>query len=159
GVVVARNHDERLALDLVDVLPCELVLVLEPEGGQVARADNDVRLELVDLADRPIEQAGLEVLLAAMQVRDGRDPEEPCAGSHRSQCTEDVSAGRVASGSTATVLLCGRNLTGSRPIVVRSRRGSPTGSSWNAPGSSTGIGFPGSTSPPRSCSSETTKDV
>ena len=67
-VVVAGDHDERLARDLVQVLARQLILVLEPEAREVARADHDVRLELVDLRDRAIEQGRLEVLLPAMEV-------------------------------------------------------------------------------------------
>ena len=42
-VVVARDDDERLAVDPVEVLARQLVLVLEPERRQVAGADDDVR--------------------------------------------------------------------------------------------------------------------
>src|SRR5262245_39530777 len=72
-VVVPRHDHELLALDPVEVLPGELVLVAEPERRQVAGADHDVRPELVDLADRPLEQVGLEVGLAAVEVGDVGD--------------------------------------------------------------------------------------
>ena len=42
-VVVARDHDQRVAVDAVEVLPRQRVLVPEAEGRQVARADDDVR--------------------------------------------------------------------------------------------------------------------
>ena len=74
-VVVAGDHDHRLALDLVQVAARLLVLVLEPERRQVARADDDVRLQVVDLRDRPLEQAGDEVLAAAVEVGQVRDRE------------------------------------------------------------------------------------
>ncbi len=74
-VVVARDHDHRLALDLVQVAARLLVLVLEAERRQVARADDDVRLQVVDLADRPLEQPRHEVLAAAVQVGQVRDRE------------------------------------------------------------------------------------
>ena len=74
-VVVPGDDDQRLALDLVEVLPGQLVLVLEPEAREVAGADHDVGLELVDLGDRALEQGRLEVLLPAMQVGEMRDPE------------------------------------------------------------------------------------
>ena len=67
-VVVAGDHDERLALDLVEVPPGLLVLVLEAERRQVAGADDEVRLELVDLADRALQQARDEVRPAAVEV-------------------------------------------------------------------------------------------
>src|SRR5215204_1816411 len=73
GVVVARDHDDGRALDPVEVLAREPVLLLEAEDSEVARADNRARLHLVDLRDRPLEQARLEVWIAAMQVRDVRD--------------------------------------------------------------------------------------
>ena len=60
-VVVARDDDERLALDLVEVAPRERVLLLEAEGRQVARADDDVGLQVVDLGDRALEQVRQEV--------------------------------------------------------------------------------------------------
>ena len=44
GVVVAGDHDHRLALDLVEVAARLLVLVLEAERRQVAGADDDVGL-------------------------------------------------------------------------------------------------------------------
>jgi hypothetical protein len=49
--------------------------VLEAERGQVAGADDDVRLEVVDLGDRALEQARDEVLPTAMQVGQVRDRE------------------------------------------------------------------------------------
>ena len=75
GVVVPRDHDHRLTLDLVEVTPRLLVFVLEPERRQVAGADDDVRLQVVDLADRPLQQARDEVLPAAMEVGQVRDRE------------------------------------------------------------------------------------
>ena len=87
-VVVAGDDDERLALDPVEVALRLQVLVLEPEGRQVARADDDLRLEVVDLGDRAVEQARDEVLAAAVQVGEMRDREALVGGSpwakHRS---------------------------------------------------------------------------
>ena len=57
-VVVPGDDDERLALDPVEVALRLDVLVLEPEGRQVAGADDDVRIQVVDLADRPLHQEG-----------------------------------------------------------------------------------------------------
>ena len=51
---------------------------LKPKRREVARADDDVGLELVDLADRAVEQGRLEVLLAAMQVGEVSDAERSC---------------------------------------------------------------------------------
>ena len=76
-VVVPGDDDERVALEPVEVLPGELVLVLEAERRQVAGADDDVRAELVDLADRALEQVRLEVRPAAVEVGDVRDREAP----------------------------------------------------------------------------------
>ena len=47
--------------------PRLLVLGLEAERRQVARADDDIRLQIVDLGDRPLEQAGHEVGAAAVE--------------------------------------------------------------------------------------------
>ena len=74
-VVVAGHDDDRVAMDAVEVLPRGQVLVAKAERREVTRADDDVGLELVDLADRPLEQARLEVRLAAVQVGELRDPE------------------------------------------------------------------------------------
>ncbi len=68
GVVVPGNDDERVAVDAIEVLARSEVLVPETEGRQVAGAHDDVRLELVDLPDRALEQARLEVRLPAVQV-------------------------------------------------------------------------------------------
>ena len=78
--------DERLALDLVEVLARQLVLVLEAERRQIAGADHDVGLQLVDLGDRALEQVRLEVLLAAMQIGEVRDRERSPAPSAWPQC-------------------------------------------------------------------------
>ncbi len=96
GVVVARDHDEVLALDPVEVGAGLRVLLLEAEGGQVTGADDDVRRELVDLADRPLEQVGQEVLAAAVQVRELHDREGAGCGHAGS-----LGAGRDASVSIA----------------------------------------------------------
>ena len=81
-VVVAGDDDERVALDLVEVLARLLVLGPEAERRQVAGADDDLRLEVVDLVDRALEQARHEVRPPAVQVGDVRDPE--AAVLHRS---------------------------------------------------------------------------
>ncbi len=67
-VVVARDDDERLALDRVDVAPRQRVFVLEPVRREIARDDDDVRHELVHLGDRPLEQARQEELLPAVEI-------------------------------------------------------------------------------------------
>jgi hypothetical protein len=73
--VVAGHDHHRVAVDAVEILPCGQVLVAKPEGREVAGADDDVRRELVDLADRALEQARLEVRLPAVHVGELRDPE------------------------------------------------------------------------------------
>ena len=74
-VVVSGDDDERIALDLVEVLARLLVLGPEAEGRQVAGADDDVGAEVVDLVDRALEQARDEVRPSAVDVGDVRDPE------------------------------------------------------------------------------------
>ena len=74
-VVVAGDHDHRLALDRVEVLAREHVLVLEAVGGEVAGDDDDVRLHLVHLGDRALEVLRQEELLPAMEIRQLHDPE------------------------------------------------------------------------------------
>jgi hypothetical protein len=77
GVVVARDDDETVALEPVEVLPGLAVLPLEAGGGEVARADHDVGPEVVDLGDRALHELGHEVRVAAVDVRDVRDREAP----------------------------------------------------------------------------------
>ena len=67
-VVVAGDHDHPLARDPVEVLARRLVLGAQAFAGQVAGDDHHVRLELVDLDDRPVEQARNEERRAAVQV-------------------------------------------------------------------------------------------
>ncbi len=87
GVVIAGDHDDRVARDPVEVALRLLVLVLEAEGGQVARADDDVRAEVVDLADRTLEQARHEVLPAAMEIGEVGDRERVGrCGAHVVEC-------------------------------------------------------------------------
>ena len=83
GVVVPGDDHELLAVEPVEVGLRLRVLRLEAVGGQIARADDDLRLELVDLHDRPLHEIGHEIRRAAMEVRDVRDPEHelPCPSS------------------------------------------------------------------------------
>ena len=74
-VVVARDHDHRLAVDAVQVLARERVLVLEAVRGEVAGDHDDVRLHLVHLGDRALEVLREEELLPAMQVGELDDAE------------------------------------------------------------------------------------
>jgi hypothetical protein len=74
-VVVARHHHEGVALDPVEVALGLRVLLLEPERGQVAGADDDVRFDPVDLRDRALHQVRDEVRVAAMDVRQMSDRE------------------------------------------------------------------------------------
>ena len=73
--MVSGNDDECVAVDPVDVLTRSEILVTETERREIARAHDDVRLQLVDLPDRTLEQAGLEVGLPAVQVGKLGDPE------------------------------------------------------------------------------------
>ncbi len=81
-VVVSRHDDQRLALQAVEVGLRLGELLLEPERGQVAGADDDVGAEIVDLADRALHQAGHEVRAAAVDVRDVRDLEVTISRGH-----------------------------------------------------------------------------
>ena len=67
-VVVAGDDDERVALDPVEVALRGGVLLLEPEGRQIAGADDDVGRQVVDLRDRPLHQIRHEVRRTAVQI-------------------------------------------------------------------------------------------
>jgi hypothetical protein len=82
--VVPGNDDDRLAVDLAEVVLGESVLLLETERGQVAGADDDVGLEVVDLGDRPLEQVRQEELRAAVQIGDLDDRERVSIRNGRS---------------------------------------------------------------------------
>jgi hypothetical protein len=73
GVVVPGDDDDVLAVDALEVRLRLRVLLLEAEGGQVSGADDDVRLELVDLRDRALRQVRDEVRRAAVEVGEMRD--------------------------------------------------------------------------------------
>ena len=81
-VVVAGNDDEAVALDPVQVVLRERVLLLEAEGRQVAGADDDVRCDVVHLGDRAFEQIREEELRPAVQIRDLHDCERPVPRRH-----------------------------------------------------------------------------
>ena len=82
GVVVPGDHDDGLALDLIEVVLGEGILLLEPERRQVSRHDDDVGLELVHLCDGALEEVREEELSPAVQVRDLHDGERPVRGRH-----------------------------------------------------------------------------
>jgi hypothetical protein len=85
-VMVARHDHELVALDPVDVLLGQRVLVLEAVRGEVAGDDDDVGPELVHLRDGAVEQVGQEELLPAMEVGQLRDRERaPVLGGHLSK--------------------------------------------------------------------------
>src|SRR5205085_290367 len=67
-----------LAIDAIEVAFGLGVLLLEAERRQIARDDDDVGLEIVQLVDRALEQIGEEVRTAAVQIRDLCDHERPC---------------------------------------------------------------------------------
>jgi hypothetical protein len=74
--VVPGDDDHVLAGDPLEVALGLGVLLLEAERGQVAGADDDVGLELVDLRDRALGEAGDEVRRAAVEIREVSDPEQ-----------------------------------------------------------------------------------
>jgi len=74
-VVVAGDDNDRLAVDLVDVVLGERVFLLEAERGEISGANDDVRLQVVDLRDRPLEEVGQKELRAAVQIGDLDDRE------------------------------------------------------------------------------------
>jgi hypothetical protein len=76
GIVVPGDDDDVLAVEAVDVALGLGVLLLEPERRQVTRADDDVRLELVDLVDRALGEVRDEVRRAAVEVGKMSDPEQ-----------------------------------------------------------------------------------
>ncbi len=80
-VVVSGDDDERLALDPVEERARLDELGLEAERRQVAAADDEVRLPVVDLRDRALEQRGDEVRPSAVDVGDVGDPERPVRGA------------------------------------------------------------------------------
>ena len=81
-VVVSGNHDDRLAIQPIHVLASSQVFVAEAEGRQITRAHDDVRLQLVDLPDRTLQQADLEVRPTAVQIGDLCDPKGVCRARH-----------------------------------------------------------------------------
>ena len=80
-----------LALDPVEVLARRLVLARASLAGQVAGDDHHVGLELVDLHDRPVEQARHEVRRAAVEVGEVRD-REACYAHAASRRSASVDA-------------------------------------------------------------------
>jgi len=73
--LAAHRDDERVAVDSVDVLPRKQIFVSKPERGEVTGAHDDVGLKLVDLTDSTLQEARLEVRLAAVEVGELGDPE------------------------------------------------------------------------------------
>ena len=67
-VVVAGHDDERVARDPLEVVPRAGELLLEAVRRQVAGADHDVGVEIVDLGDRALHQIGHEMRVAAVDV-------------------------------------------------------------------------------------------
>ena len=147
GVVVPGDDDERVAVDAVEVLARGQVLVPESERREVARAHDDVRLELVDLADRTLEQARLEVRLAAVEVGKLGDPEHD----------RSLRPPRGRPRPLVPWRRCGTKAPFSRHIVDPTLRGSPTASRSSAPRSSITTASRGTTSPIPSSSSGTTE--
>ena len=146
GVVVSGHDDELLAVEPLEILLRLGVLRLEAVRGEVARADDDFRLELVDLHDRPLHQVRDEIRRPAVEVGDVRDPEH---GSLSPSPPRSVGSKSSAGSSevTATVICrWPRKRLISRHIRAWTRRISPTRRKSSARGSSTSTGSPGSTS-------------
>ena len=76
GIVVPGNDDDILAVEPVEVALGLGVLLLEAERRQVTGADDDLRLELVDLVDRAFGEIRDEVRRAAVEVGKVSDPEQ-----------------------------------------------------------------------------------
>ena len=93
GVVVSGDDDERFALDAVEVGLRLGELLLEPEGRQIAGADDEVGAQVVDLADRALDQARHEMRPSAMDVRDVRDLEDAIRCRHGAKCTPGPAGG------------------------------------------------------------------
>src|SRR5262249_17740677 len=74
-VVVPGHDNECLATETIQVALGLRVLLLEPERRQVARADHDVRVERVDVRDRPLHQIRDEIGAAAVEIGQMRDRE------------------------------------------------------------------------------------
>jgi hypothetical protein len=73
--VVSGHDDECLTIEPIEV-PLRLrVLLFEAERRQVSRADDDVRVERVDVGDRPLHQIRDEIGAAAMEIGKVRDRE------------------------------------------------------------------------------------
>jgi hypothetical protein len=82
GVVVPGDRDHVGADEPLEVLAGLAVLLLVAEGGEVARADDHVGRQVVDLHDRPLEQVLDEVRRAAVQVGEVRDHERARLARH-----------------------------------------------------------------------------
>ena len=97
--MIPGHDDDRVAVETVEVLARRQILVLEAKCRQISGADDDVGSQLVDLSDRPLQQAGLEVRPAAMQVRELRDSEDGAGTCH----ADSLRRGRGPSETTATL--------------------------------------------------------
>src|SRR5918999_3124124 len=80
-VVIPGNDHQGLAFDAVEVALRLRVFLLETERRQITRADDDVRLKLVDLGQRSVQERGHEVRAAAVQVRKVSDAKDPVFGA------------------------------------------------------------------------------
>ena len=112
----------------------------EAERRQIARAHDDVGLQLVDLTDRALEQACLE-------VRPPQCRSETCA--MRTTPSMSWRQSTTRSGRPRRLLpwrRCGSKVAFSRHIVEPSLRDSQIASSWNARRSSTTTACGGTTS-------------
>jgi hypothetical protein len=77
GVVVARDDEHVGALDPLEIALGQEVVLAETHLRKVPGAQDDVRIELVDLHDGPVHQVGHEVHRARMKIRDVGDGDRP----------------------------------------------------------------------------------
>ena len=101
-IVVPRDHHERLALDPVEVAAGLRVLLLEPERRQIARADDDVGFQVVDLGNRPFHQVRHEV----RSIRNGGPRDERSSTAPRQDLDSRASEARCYPGHSGAGNTC-----------------------------------------------------
>ena len=112
--MVARDHDHSLAVDLVEVLPRELVLGPVAVAGEVAGHHHHVRLQLVHLDDRAVEQARDEARRAAVEVGQLGDGQ---ALAHMTSLFNSGASSSVGVGALGESLVHAQVVTGAGHVV------------------------------------------